>query len=154
MQSLFKHPTILLLPELYTRGNILWWLFNNSSTHLSVELQYINEHSLWCGIKKNCQCLRTEWQQMIGSHVRLLDKWQSDFWIKPNIGTAVSLYQLSDFIHDDLFARPGYIGHQGSVSYKDCLFGYVGFHYIDKMVLRPSYLYDGDLYFGKMASLY
>ena len=31
---------------------------------------------------------------------------------------------------------------------------YIDFPHKDKMVVRPSYLYDGNSYTGKMASLY
>ena len=38
--------------------------------------------------------------------------------------------------------------------YKDRLSSYGDFHYKDKTVVRPSYLYYGNAYTGKSASLY
>ena len=41
-----------------------------------------------------------------------------------------------------------------SFEYKDCLFRYRDSHYKGGTVMRPFYLYNGNLYTGKMASLY
>ena len=38
--------------------------------------------------------------------------------------------------------------------YKDGLSRYGDFHYKDKTVMRPYYLYNGNTYIGKMVSLY
>ena len=42
----------------------------------------------------------------------------------------------------------------GPVSIEKCLTRYSDSHYKDQTVIRPSYLYNGNLYAGKTASLY
>ena len=44
--------------------------------------------------------------------------------------------------------------HQGPSQYKDCLSWYRDSYYKVEMVVRPSYLYDGNPYTGKTVSLY
>ena len=43
--------------------------------------------------------------------------------------------------------------HQGRFQYKNCLSMFTDYHYIDKIVMRLSYLYDGNSYSGKTISL-
>ena len=46
------------------------------------------------------------------------------------------------------------VNKRAPYQYKDHLYGYRDFHYKDKTGVRPSYLYNGNSYTGKMMSLY
>ena len=44
--------------------------------------------------------------------------------------------------------------HWGPSQYKERISGYADFHYKDKAIVRPSYLYNWNSYTGKTTSLY
>ena len=70
-------------------------------------------------------------------------------------------YKRIIFIVMDLFPKPWkcivifrYSSTKKSFQYKNRLFGYGYFQYKNNTVVRPSYLYNGNAYAGRKASLY
>ena len=70
------------------------------------------------------------------------------------IGNFVNRGVPSVFVLDKVKWNMDWIIIWAPSQYKDCLSRYRDFHYKDKLVVRLSYLHNGNPYTGKMASLY
>ena len=72
----------------------------------------------------------------------------------PPIYTLWSEKSLIRLIFAQWVSNVMLMGTRALSQYKDSLSMYGDFHYKDKKVVRPSYLYNGNSYTGKSVSLY
>ena len=70
-------------------------------------------------------------------------------------GSVLGTWWTHDMVHQTFHGRSTAKQCSRALSqYKDRLSRYGDFHYKDRMVMIVSYLYNGNLYTGNMASLY